>query len=72
MAKVMYQLDARHLCERAGHLNTYGPATNEHERKLTTNFLSSCTFNRSHFLSSLERTQYFAANDVGIIERFEA
>jgi hypothetical protein len=29
-------------------------------------------FDRSHFFSSLERTQYFAADDVGIIERFEA
>ena len=68
MAKVMYQLDARHLCECAGHLNTYGPATDERESKLTTNFLNSSTFNRSHLFSSLERTQYFAANDVGIIE----
>ena len=39
MAKVMDQLDARHLRERAGHLNAYGSATDERERKLTTNFL---------------------------------
>jgi hypothetical protein len=29
-------------------------------------------FDRSHFLGSLERTQDFTSNDVGVIERFEA
>ena len=72
MAEIAHQLDARHLSECAGHLNAYGSATDEREGKLATDFLRFRVFNRSHFLSSLERTQYFAANDVGIIERFEA
>ena len=36
------------------------------------NLLGFRMFDRSHFLGSLERTQDFSSNDVGIIERFEA
>ncbi len=72
MAKVMPEFHVRHFGECAGHLNAHRPAADKRECKLAANFLSSGMFNRSHLLSPLERAEYFAADEVGIIERFKA
>src|SRR5215472_15162426 len=61
-----------HFGECAGHLSPNCSRTDECKGQLAANFLSPPCFDRGHFFSSLERTQYFAPDDVGIIERFEA
>src|SRR5579864_7631961 len=68
----MRQSHARHFGESAGHLNPNGSRTHECKGQLVANFLRPGVFDRGHLFSSLERTQYFVTNDVGIIERFEA
>src|SRR5215472_10077044 len=72
----MRQSHPRHFGEGAGHLDADRPAAHECKCQKTPNFPGRCLFrrlrSRSNFFSPLERKQDFAANHVGIIERFQA
>ena len=72
MAKVVRQRHARHFGECASHLYANGARTDECEGQLAANFHSASVFDGRHFFRSLECAENFAADEVGIIERFEA
>ena len=72
MAKIMRQSHARHFGQRARHFNSNCSCAHECKGQLAADLFGGRVFDRGHFFGSFERTQYSAADEVGIIEGFEA
>jgi hypothetical protein len=55
-----------------GHFHAHRTAAHEHECKLLLDLVSWRVFERGHLLGSLECQQHFAADCIGVFERFQA
>ena len=72
MAKIVRQGDARHFRQGARHFHAHGPRADQDKREQLAYFVRIRVVERRKLLGALEGQQDLAANQVGVVQRFEA